>query len=74
MPSCNTYHLILVSFTLDVGYLSSKAQPVLLTLDERYLLTGAPPDLELGIAPLGPTAPLAAAAPWTWGYYSPPRR
>ena len=34
MPSNNTYHLILVSFTLDVGYLSSKAQPVLLTLNE----------------------------------------
>ena len=57
MPSNNTYHLILVSFTLDVGYLSSKAQPVLLTLDERYLLTGAPPDLEHGVAPLGPPEP-----------------
>ena len=36
---------------------SSKAQPLLLTLDEGYLLTTAPPDLELGIAPLGPPAP-----------------
>ena len=32
---------------------SSKAQPLLLTLDEGYLLTAAPPDLEHGIAPLG---------------------
>ena len=31
---------------------SSKAQPLLLTLDERYLLTATPPDLERGVAPL----------------------
>ena len=31
---------------------SSKAQPLLLTLDEV-----APPDLERGVAPLGPPAP-----------------
>ena len=31
---------------------SSKAQPLLLTLDEGYLLTSAPPDLEHGVAPL----------------------
>ena len=36
---------------------SSKAQPLLLTLDEGYLLTAAPPDLERGAAPLGPLAP-----------------
>ena len=36
---------------------SSKAQPLLLTLDEGYLLTTTPPDLERGIAPLGPPAP-----------------
>ena len=35
---------------------SSKAQPLLLTLDEGYLLTTVPPDLEHGIAPLGPPA------------------
>ena len=35
----------------------SKAQPLLLTLDEGYLLTATPPDLEHGIAPLGPLAP-----------------
>ena len=33
---------------------SSKAQPLLLTLDEGYLLTTAPPDLERGVGPLGP--------------------
>ena len=41
MPSCNTYRLTWVS----------------LTLDEGYVLTTAPPDLERGIAPLGPPAP-----------------
>ena len=39
------------------GY-SSKAQLLLLTLDEGYLLTTAPPDLECGIAPLGPPVPV----------------
>ena len=38
------------------GY-SSKAQLLLLTLDEGYLLTAALPNLQLGIAPLGPLAP-----------------
>ena len=33
---------------------SSKAQPLLLTLDKGYLLTAAPPDLERGVAPLCP--------------------
>ena len=33
---------------------SSKAQLLLLTLDEGYLLTTAPSDLERGIAPVGP--------------------
>ena len=36
---------------------SSKAQPLLLTLDQGYLLTTPLPDLQLGIAPLGPPAP-----------------
>ena len=35
----------------------SKAQPLLLTLEEGYLLTAALPDLQSGIAPLGPPAP-----------------
>ena len=38
------------------GY-SSKAQLLLLTLDERYLLTAAVPDLQSGVAPLGPPVP-----------------
>ena len=42
MPSCNTYRLTWVSFTLDEG----------------YLLTATLPDLERGIAPLGPPVPL----------------
>ena len=68
--SCNTYRLTWVSLTLDVGYLfmaagakrsrcSGKAQPLLLTLEEGYLLTAAPPDLERGVAPLGPPVPSA---------------
>ena len=36
---------------------SSKAQPLLLTLDEGYLLTATFPDLQCGIAPLGPPVP-----------------
>ena len=46
---------------LGVSYLhgcSSKAQLLLLTLDKGYLLTVAPPDLEHGIAPVGPPAPV----------------
>ena len=39
------------------GY-SSKAQPLLLTLYEGCLLTAAPPDLEHGVAPLGPAPPV----------------
>ena len=61
MPSCDTYHLTWVSVTLDVGVslhgCSSKAQPLLLTLDEGYLLTATVPDLQCGIAPLGLPAP-----------------
>ena len=36
---------------------SSKVQTMLLTLDEGYLLTTALPDLQRGIAPLGPLVP-----------------
>ena len=61
MPSCNTYHLTWVSLTLEVGVslhgCSSKAQPLLLVLDEGYLLTATIPDLQRGIAPLGPSVP-----------------
>ena len=49
MPSCNTYHLTWVSLTWGVGVslhgYSSKAQPLLLTLDEGYLLIATIPDL-----------------------------
>ena len=51
---------------------SSKAQPLLLTLEEAYFLTAALPDLQRGTDALGPPAPaqtpllrllLPAAAP-----------
>ena len=64
---------------------SSKAQPQLLTLDKGYLFTATPPDLERGIAPLGPPAPAQppllgcevappSRRPWprTWGSSSRP--
>ena len=37
---------------------SSKVQLLLLTLDKGYLLTATPPDLERGVAPLSPPAPV----------------
>ena len=37
---------------------SSKEQPLLLTLDEVYLLTATTPDLERGAAPLVPPVPM----------------
>ena len=37
---------------------SSEAQSLLLILDEGYLLTATPPDLERGVFPLGPPAPV----------------
>ena len=52
---------------LDFSYLgrgislhsySSKAQLLLLTLDEGYILTAAIPHLERGVTPLGPLQPL----------------
>ena len=48
MPSHNTYHLTWVSLTLDMG----SSSQLLLALDEV-----TPPDLEHGVAPLGPPAP-----------------
>ena len=61
MSSCNTYHIIWVSITLGVGYLF-KAAPAKhsrcsLPWDKGYLLTTTVPDLQRGIAPLGPPAP-----------------
>ena len=49
---------------------SSKVRPLLLTLDEKYLLTAAPSDLERGIVPLGPSAP--AQLPLLGGGVAPP--
>ena len=60
---------------------SSKAQPLLLTLDEGYLLTAAPPDLECGVTPLGPSVPVQppllgrgvaplGRCPWLWAWGS----
>ena len=43
---------------------SSKVQPLLLTLDEEYLLTATLLDLQCGIAPLDSPAP---AQPWLLG-------
>ena len=43
---------------------SSKAQLLFLTLDEGYLLTAPIPDLQRGIAPLGP--PVQAQPPLLW--------
>ena len=60
---CLSQHL---PFYYDFSYLgrwvslygcSSKVQPLLLTLDEGYLLMATPHDLEHGVAPLGPPAP-----------------
>ena len=85
MSSCNTYHLTWVSCTLHVGLslhgCSSKAQPLLLTLDKGYLLTAAVPDLQHGTAPLGPPEPAQPLLlghgvahpghhpwPWAWGH------
>ena len=45
---------------------SSKAQLLLLTLDEGYLHTAAPPHLERGVAPL------SCPWPWAWGSSSRP--
>ena len=63
---------------------SSKAQLLLLTLDEGYLLTAAPPDLERGVAPLSLPVPAQppllgfgvaplGCGPWSpgWGSSSP---
>ena len=49
---------------------SSKAQPLLLTLDEGYLLTASPSDLERAIVPLG--APAPAQPPLPGGGAAPP--
>ena len=58
LPSRNTYlGFSYLGRGVSLHCCSSKAQPLLLTLDERYLLTTASHDLERGIASLGPPAP-----------------
>ena len=51
---------------------SSKAQLLLLILDEGYLLTAAPPDIQRGMAPLGPPAPMQS--PFLGRGVAPPSR
>ena len=63
------------SYLRHVVYLhghSSKAQLLLLTLYERYLLTAALPDLQRGMAPLGPPVPMQPPLlGWViWWFYS----
>ena len=55
LPSYLVFSYLRLGISLHVC--SSKAQPLLLTLEEGYLLTTTPPDLECGIAPLSPPAP-----------------
>ena len=55
LPSCLVFSYL--GGEVSLHGCSSKAQPLLLTLDEGYLLTAAPPALERGGAPLGPPAP-----------------
>ena len=53
----NAYHLTCVSLTLDVGYLFTAAPAKCSCCSlpwTGYLLTAAPPDLECGVAVLGP--------------------
>ena len=62
MPSCKRAPTILLGFLLPWKWgvssrLLQQSTAVAPTLDEGYLLTAAPPDLERGIAPLGPPAP-----------------
>ena len=48
---------LLLGCGLSLHGCSSKAQPLVLTLDEGYLLPAAPPDLVRGVVPFGPPAP-----------------
>ena len=77
MPSRNTYLLTWVSLTFDVGYLFTVAPAKRSHCSlpwRRGIFSWPPPDLERGVAPLGPPAPgssgslevvllLSAAAP-----------
>ena len=73
LPSCLGFSYL--GHRVSLHGCSSKAQLLLLTLYERYLLTAALPDLQRGMAPLGPPVPmqpptlgllLPATAPGLW--------
>ena len=55
LPSCLGFSYLGRGISLQGC--SSKVHPLLLTLDEGFLLTAALPDLQRGVAPLGPPAP-----------------
>ena len=60
MPSRNIYHLTWVSLTLGMGYLFMAAPEKCSCCSlpwTGYVLTAALPDLQCGMAPLGPPAP-----------------
>ena len=58
MPSCNTYHFTWVSLTLGVEYLFTAAPAKHIRCSLGYLLIATIPDLQHGIAPLGPPVPV----------------
>ena len=61
MPSCNTYRFTWVSLTLGVGYLFTAvpAKRSHCSLPwTRGIRTATLPDLQCGIAPLGPSTPM----------------
>ena len=67
MPSCSTYHLTWVSLTLGVGYLftAAPAKRSHCSLPWTRVISSLPLfDLQRGIAPLGPPAPVQ---PWLLG-------
>ena len=55
LPSCLGFSYL--GHGVSLHSCSSKAQPLLLTLDEGYFLTTALPDLQPGIAPLALLCP-----------------
>ena len=55
LPSCLDFSYLGCGVSLHGC--SSKAQLLLLTLDEGYLLKAARPNLERGVVPLGPPVP-----------------
>ena len=61
MPSHNPLSYLgfsYLGYRVSLHSCSSKVQLLLLTLDKGYLLIAAPPDLEHGVAPLGPPGPV----------------